>query len=323
MRILVSAALAASVALTVCAHPCSGAKQSTAANAAPARVQPAAGEEVATLPLPEIPSTITNPGKRAEYAVAHFWDAMDFADTARSCDTAFIEQNFANFASLLPLIDLPTVLTPAAKALMSRAEVNRDAYNLLAETADKYLYDPDSPMLNEEAYIPFLEAITGGTFIDNALRARYNAQLEDALKNRPGTRANDFEIVMHSGEKSTLLKECRGANAVIVLFYDPECSNCARLVSEMNGDGALRAAIVGGRVKIVAIYPDGDEGEFAASAGKIPAKWTDAMSIGGRVSEEELYSLRAMPSLYLLDGNGKVVLKDADAGTVVATALSM
>jgi hypothetical protein len=323
MRILTSIIAATAFALSGCAQSSPSTRTDNATSQPPlAVVEPAAGDDN-QLPLPQIPDSMTDPAQRAVYVVTHFWDSMDFANTAQSLDTAFIEQNFANFASLFPVIDIRTVLPQVAKSLMNKAEANRDAYNLLAETADKYLYDPNSPMLNEEAYIPFLEAITEGSFVDNALRARYEAHLEDACKNRVGTTARDFDIIFHSGATSTLLKECRGAKAAIILFYDPECGNCARLVHEMNSDGALTAAIVSGRVKIIAVYPDGDADEFAASAGKIPARWTDAMSIGGKVSEEEIYSLRAMPSVYLLDGNGTVILKDADAGEAVATALSM
>lgn len=283
----------------------------------------AATAAVDELQLPAVPPTLVTPADRAAYIVAHFWDNMDFADTLRSHDANFIEQTFANYASLFPLVDADTTLTPAAAALMKRAEADREAYNLLAETADKYLYDPNSPMLNEAAYIPFLRAITGSTFIDSALRVRYEAQLADATKNLPGTIAANFTIALRDGSTTSLHRLCSGARAVLLMFYDPDCDNCAHLISQMKSDPALSAAVASGKVRILAVYPDGEADLFASGAGKIPTEWTDGMSPDGEIIESELYSIRATPTLYLLDGSAMVVMKDADAATAVATALDM
>lgn len=318
MKPIITAAAAAITLLISCSNTNAGSSTDTSAPAPAAT--PAAVDE---LQLPAVPPTLTAPADRAAYIVAHFWDNMDFADTIRSHDANFIEQNFANFASLFPLVDTDTTLVPAAAALMKRAEADREAYNLLAETADKYLYDPNSPMLNEAAYIPFLRAITGSTFIDPALRARYEAQLADATKNLPGTIAADFTITLRGGSTATLHRLCSGARAVLLMFYDPDCDNCAHLISQMKSDPALSAAVTSGNVKIIAVYPDGEADLFASGAGKIPAEWTDGMSPDGEIVESELYSIRATPTLYLLDGSARVVMKDADAAAAVSTALGM
>lgn len=44
------------------------------------------------------------------------------------------------------------------KETFNRAEKNRKMLHFFEELADKYLYDPNSPMRNEEFYIPVLEA---------------------------------------------------------------------------------------------------------------------------------------------------------------------
>ena len=45
---------------------------------------------------------LTASEERAEYIISRFWDGMDFADTLRSRDRQFMEQNFVNFLSLFP-----------------------------------------------------------------------------------------------------------------------------------------------------------------------------------------------------------------------------
>ena len=54
------------------------------------------------LPLPAVPDTIRQPQERAAYVMQHFWDALDFSDTLRSCSRPFMEQQVVNFLSLLP-----------------------------------------------------------------------------------------------------------------------------------------------------------------------------------------------------------------------------
>lgn len=281
----------------------------------------AAGSATAReLLLPQIPDSLRTAPKRAAYLIEHFWDNMDFADTELSTDAQFMEQNFANYASLFPHTEIDSVLPEAARNLMRRAEVNRNAYNLLAQTADTYLYEPESPVANENAYLHFLKAITESPFIDSALRTRYEVQLEDVLKNRPGTIATDFEIRLRNGGTINLLDECKSSKATLLLFYDPECSDCSLLVSRMKKDTSLSKAVSSGHLNIIAVYPEGDETMFAEAAGKIPDEWRDGISPEGTVTEKELYSITSFPTIYLLDTNGKVLLKNVPAEIAISEA---
>ncbi|MDE6461085.1 MAG: DUF5106 domain-containing protein [Paramuribaculum sp.] len=275
------------------------------------------------LQMPQIPDSLRTAPLRAAYLIEHFWDNMDFSDTALSTDPQFIEQNFSNYASLFPHTDIDSVLPAAAKTLMQRAESNRDAYNLLAQTADTYLYEPESPVANENAYLYFLKAITDSQFIDSALRIRYEVQLQDVLKNRPGTVATDFDLRLRNGDTTTLLNKCKSAKANLLLFYDPDCSDCATLVNYMKRDTSLAKAIASGHLNIIAVYPEGDETQFAGAAGKIPDEWTDAINPEGAIIENELFNIPSFPTIYLLDAEGKVLLKNADPEVAINEAKNL
>lgn len=275
------------------------------------------------LKLPQIPDSLRTATQRAAYLIGHFWDNMDFSDTTLNTDTAFMEQNFANYASLFPHTDIHAILPAAAASLMQRAEIDKAAYNLLAQIADTYLYEPESPVANEEAYRYFLLAITRAKVIDPALMARYEAQLEDVSKNRPGTIATDFEMKLHSGEIIDFIAKCKEAKATLLLFYDPDCGNCTMLVNEMKRDTGLADAIAARHLNIIAVYPEGDETVFTDGMGKIPPEWIDAMSPEGKIGEEELYVLPSLPTLYVIDSTGTVILKNAHPAQAVATAKNL
>ena len=65
-----------------------------------------------------------------------------------------------------------------------------------------------------------------------------------------------------------------------------------------------------GRLCVVALAPDVDAAAWRRAAASLPASWLDACDTEGRIRSEELYDLRALPSLYLLDAAKRVLLKD-------------
>ena len=102
-----------------------------------------------TFVFPEIPDLMTEPDQRLAYLVRHFWDEFDFADSTSLTNPDVGEQGFANFIALLPQ-DLPGDARAALDSLVKRAAPHPAALTFLLTNAEKYLYDPNSPYVNEE-----------------------------------------------------------------------------------------------------------------------------------------------------------------------------
>lgn len=49
----------------------------------------------------------------------------------------------------------------------------------------------------------------------------------------------------------------------------------------------------------------------------MPANWINGFDSNQEIANEELYDLKAMPTLYLLDKGKKVLLKDADLDEIL------
>ena len=73
------------------------------------------------------------------------------------------------------------------------------------------------------------------------------------------------------------------------------------------------------RVKAM-LYPDEDLKTWERSEAE-PSGWIDARDADGRLRGEELYDLRAIPSIYLLDHQKRVVVKDSTDPREVEAAL--
>lgn len=261
---------------------------------------------VHVLPLPDVPPSLTAPEERAAYIIAHFWDGMDFSDTLRCRDRAFMEQNFVNYLSLFPHAR-PEALPPHVDRLLERTASHSTCLDLVNDIAEHYLDDPNSPMRNEGYYILFLEGLLHLPGLSEAERIRPAYKLEMARKNRPGTTATDFAYTDRHGNRRTL-HATRGKR-LLLLFYDPACSHCSQILDGLRASAVIAGLIANKDLSVLAVYTEGDRRLWDETKASLPREWTVAID-ESRIVERELYALPAMPVIYLLDGQKTVLLKD-------------
>lgn len=252
------------------------------------------------LSLPVVPNTVPQPEKVA-YIIRHFWDAYDARRTAQSLDTAFMEQSFSNFIAILPY-GTEEKARQAVSGLVSKSAASAEAARLIAEIADDYLSHPNSPMRSEEIYLLFLREFAANGALPEDVRIRGKARLEEAMKNRPGMKAADFGMVMADGRRTTLRQAAAG-DTTAVIFYDPDCEQCNQLKERLRREPQLI------HYRILAVDVMGDRKRWEESRAMLPAGWQAAFAT--EAVDDELYHLPALPSIYLLDADGTVIVKDA------------
>lgn len=259
------------------------------------------------LPLPEVPSALTAPEERAEYIISHFWDGMDFADTLRSHNRLFMEQNFVNFLSLFPHAR-QEALSRHVGRFLERARADSVAFDLVNDIAERYLDNPNSPMRCEEYYILFLEELLRLPGLSEYDRIRPAYRLETAKKNCPGMIATDFSYTDRNGNRQTL-HGTRGKQ-LLLLFYDPACSHCSEILDALHENPLLTELVSPKELTVLAVYTEGDRKLWNETKDAMPQEWIVAID-DSRIVERESYSLPAMPVIYLLDARKQVILKDA------------
>lgn len=271
----------------------------------------AAGDGDRELALPVVPDSLREPAERADYVLMHFWDAMEWGDTTLAGDEKWMEQTFVNFASVMPYASSLFAVEEAFDNMFGRARDNQAAYRLLLNFADRYLYEPESPMYDETLYLCALDVVLRDAFLDPVLLSRYSYQHDEAMKNRPGQPAADFTLVdVASGERSTLRNEVNGSGETLVVFYDPECDHCIDVIKSLDRSSSVRSRIESGSLKVVAVYFEGEEAMLDDVKGLVAAGWTSVYTPGNPVEEEELYAIRRLPTLYLLSSDATVKAKD-------------
>lgn len=269
--------------------------------------EPLAKDTVLHYFRPEIPPMMTDPEQRAVFYVKHYWDGYSLVDTAfiHSDET---EQLYADFIDALKFVG-PEDSRFALQKMMTLMEMDSLAYGHFCWLGEKYLYDPNSPMRNEEYYIPVLEQMLASPRLTEAERLRPADRLKQARKNRPGMPAPDFAYVTPDGKAHRM--SGLQAEFTVLFFYDPDCSNCQqfeRMLAEVPFFVDLQKE---GRVRVLAVYPDEDEAEWLFKSSQMPKGWIVGWNKAGDIRSKQLYEIRATPTLYLLDKQKKVILKDA------------
>lgn len=265
--------------------------------------------------LPAIPDSIRTQQGRARYLVEHYWDSFRFADTANLNWTETLEQVFVNYLDLLPHTTYEAARTSVCLTLV-KARANQPMYDWFTDMYHKYLYDPNSPLRDEERYAAVVEHIIADPQIDDLYKIAPRSDLEAINKNRLGKVAADFAYTLADGGKGRLHN--MKADYTLVFFMNPDCGDCKRTKDVLERSDVVAGLTGAGKMKVLAFYPDEDLAAWEAYRPAIPAGWIAARDASeGLVVKRDLYALRAIPSLYLLDRNKRVILKDAVVEQVI------
>ncbi len=266
--------------------------------------------------VPEIYAS--DPGQGAAYAVLHFWD--DLADTTRpwlndsthlaGIATAEIEQQYRNFAGLLEACSLDDAGKAMRRLYDTALRLDETASITFFDTlADRYLYNVNSPVRDEDIYAAWASSLARCDLIPPEKQSLYAYQTRLCALNRRGTPAADFEFRTARGETMTLSGIT--ADYTLLFFSNPGCTACKTIIETLSGELNVGALIESGRLAVANIYIDEDLRAWYDYMPIYPDNWYNGYDPGLLIRGETLYNVRAIPSLYLLDRDKTVLLKDA------------
>ena len=275
--------------------------------------QTATATEELRIEIPRPPAMITDPYAAGVWMLNHYWDDMDFADTVY-IGKEVTEQTFANYLAMM--IQAPiTESRRAIAGFMERARANNEVHDYFAERMEFYLHEPNSPYRSEDLYISVLETVIAWDALDEVYKIRPRAQLETALKNRVGTTATDIPITLSSGRVVRLHQI--DADYTMLYFIDIDCPICEQTTRDLMESEIVGQLVASGELRIVTVYPDENLSSWHSHQGDLPRDWTHGYDAVRNISGERLYDLRARPSLYLLDRDKTVILKDIPSGAIM------
>lgn len=281
-------------------------------------------ESFSALPFPDavIPAMIEEPAARAEYMALHWWDALTDPSRGYPCDTILVsgvrrgdvEQKFANWTNVLCMVDMK-VVGKALGCLYDRAyacekkDSSSNVFETFKDLVEKYLYDPNSPLRNEDHYAFYASRLAGSDQIEPVVREKYARQVRLAGLNRVGTKAADFRFADKRGRMFSLYEI--KSELILLFFSNPGCTACKEIIDVLNNDPVISGLIAEGTLKVLNIYIDEDLEAWRSYMPIYPETWYNGFDPDLVIRGETLYNVRAIPSLYLLDRDKTVLMKDA------------
>ena len=281
-------------------------------------------EQFVALPFPDItlPGMIQDQQDATDYYAVHMWDKLTDPERTYPSDSVLVsgvriedvEQKYANWLAVLDMVSLKTS-EKALDRLYDRALSceSKDSSSTIFETfamlAEKYLYDPNSPLRNEEYYLHYAENLSSYAGYDQILRDKYVRQVNGCSLNRIGAKAADFAFADSRGRVTTLYDI--KAPYTLLFFSNPGCEACMSIIDMLKGEPRVAEMLSSGFLAVVNVYIDEDIQAWMDYMPIYPTEWHNGFDQNQAIRTEGLYSVRAIPSLYLLDYEKRVILKDA------------
>lgn len=269
-------------------------------------------------PVVSVPAAYTDDADRLAYAVAHYWDGYlaegGITDEKHllGVPKAEVKQALSNYISLLWQLPLPEAqqhvagLFRAVSAVQQK-DTSSQFYTQFAQTAAEYFYDPNSPVRDEDLWLPFVAGLAESPLTRDDMRTAYRYEASVCALCPRGSVAPDIRAQRADGSVFTL----HGIKAPLTLlfFTNPGCNACKEIIDQINLN--LGELVAEGTLAVANIYIDEDYAAWRAYVGHYPKEWYTGFDYAEVVRGEHIYDVRAIPSVYLLDADKRILLKDA------------
>ena len=287
-----------------------------------------------SFPMVSIPTYINDHEGATKYVAQNFWDnffrieidGKEEGDAVHGVYVNSFEGAFGGYARLASMLGAEVMEGPIAELFqnLDSLALNGERKPLLKvmELMERYFYDPNSPVLDEEMYLRALDGILACKSLSDTDKMQYEYQHRICSLNRAGTPAADFKFrQMAAGGKMKdgSLYDVKG-DYTLIFFNNPGCHACGEIL-EAIVNSPVKEMVSNGKVKILAMYIDEDLKAWKENRSKFPQEWIYAHDHNMILRDNNIYGLRAIPSMYLLDKEKRVILKDAPVGKVISYLL--
>ncbi len=269
----------------------------------------AAAQDKPYFQLPIIPDSLSTLQQRTDYMVQHYWDFCDLKKAFSARDK--MAESFHTYLTFMPYASADVVYASVDKFMAKIAKQPADVL-FIGEQAESMLYSDTAEFQSDELYLRFAQAIADNKKVDKNAKLRYQHQAKILSQSQIGMIAPEFDFPDIMGVTQHFVPDTTCV-ATILYFNDPDCSDCNMAKLRLDADIKTNRLIESGRVKVVSITPGGVTDEWQLKASSYPASWR----IGASEDVDDIYDIRHTPSFYIIDNNGKIVLKNGDIDIVL------
>ncbi len=279
-------------------------------------------------PMPEPPAVIVEPAKKAEYVVSNYWN--DFLGQSYPCDSNVVNGVLSDdvenaLGTYVTLLERNFDIDFGRKAMagffdkvekFQAADTSSNVFGFFEKMVPKYLYDPNSPVRNEDLYLPYVSRLAVSEYSDPDSRPSYSFEAKMCSLNMIGSPAADFTFTDLGGKRHTLYSV--KAETTLLFFTNPGCPACKEIIESLTCDGKIATLVASGRLAVVNVYIDEELDKWREYASVYPKNWYNGYDQSYLIRSDVTYNVRAIPSLYVLDSEKNVIMKDAPVENVLS-----
>lgn len=274
----------------------------------------------------QVPAMCSSAESRTEYMCQHFWDKYLAAEGPTDSIAILgvprdeVEQAFADYLGLLeflPMQEAQKCLADLFCAVEAKQASQEGSLFFLryTEMMALYLYDPNSPMRCEDYFLPVARGLASSAYTREDMRPGYVYQARMCAINQYGQKVPDFGYKDIKGRTHRLYDTA--SQYTLLFFSNPGCPACGEILEQLTSRPYLDQMISEGLLTVVSMYIDQEIDKWAEYEPNYPRNWVVGYDHRYIIRTEQIYDVRAIPSLYLLDSQFRVVMKDAPTEKVL------
>lgn len=248
---------------------------------------------------PVAPEEISGFSEKCNWLAENFWNPLDLK-SKDAVDQARINHAFQVYASTVQYADKEKV-TMAIDRLMKNLQKNPMLLFQFTKAAEENLYGPRAEFWIDELYAHILQAALANKKFPSSKRPRYELQLRQLEATMVGNTPARFDFVRPTGDSAQFFPM---STPTIIIFGDPNCNDCRMGKLRMQSNVTFSKAVADGRINVLFIIPDPDEG-WEKEVVDFPKNWT----VGASETVSDIYDIRDIPQVYLIGADGKMVAK--------------
>lgn len=243
---------------------------------------------------------------RLEYLKQHYWDKVDFNDTALLRSNLFVDKVIAFLAiyhdNRLNQKQLEAEFIKAVTIALGAASVNQDTYKFMLDYLvggfDKYHFDDVITYIAENFQDPF-------SCEDAARKSALQKKLDNFKKLAIGKPAPGIEVPDQKGV-NVKLPDIQ-AEFTLLIFWSSECPHCTEMMPKLK---SLYDNQNPRKLQVMAVSLDTIRNAWTSYIRKEKLNWINVSDLRGFEGKaEDEYNVFATPTMYLLDRDKKIISK--------------
>lgn len=235
------------------------------------------------------------------------WGNYQFVDKEVLNDSNQIDLDLYNYVNLFPQFSQAEI-GASLENLITKTESSRSFFDFVKRKFPYYLNHPNSPLRNDIYFEQVLKIYQFSDSLQDSDKVRDKLLLDLIQKNQVGTPAADFVFTDTKGASKQLYSY--KASYKLLVFYDPNCTHCNEVLNQIKQNKALNKLVEQAVIKVIIVDPIGNFEDWKAYQTDVPDNWVNGYDKYKTILTKSLYNIVAYPTIYLLDKENKVLLKD-------------